>query len=634
MRLLAFQLFWLSTIFLLFSGLLRSNAAAQGIRFHTQHTYLSSDTKTKIKATGQGIHSEFYGFNQRYNLDLSKTIFPYLTFQTGSLFEWNNTTSKTEGTKFDTEERLLQPFVGLSLTNPLWLGGINYRRTEIREDLTDLPTTENIRDEVNGNLVWQPAELPVFKMYYTLNHSYNHPKTLDQVEKLFVSDTTYTAWGKLYFEHIYTRQDREDRLANLDTLEQTQFGKIEYTDNFFRDRLFLNTTYRIRYNSIEFPANATVQSPLQRFQGLSSLDDTPGEGALEVNAALIDGNLFASAGINIGTAGDQTQAANIGVDLGVDVDVDQITIWVDRRLSASVANSFSWEVYTSPDNTDTSTWTLVATVSPAPFGVFENRFDISFSSVKTRFIKVVTDALSPTIPGSADFTNIFVTELEAFTTRSGLLGSNKSETVDHNYDLNLVARLTDKTRLGYNFEYLFLDREAPAEDRSQMTNNIYVNHAFNEIFSSHVRLQRTDTKEGDEDMIDYTYGASIRGAYLPTFNQTLAFSGENTKEDQGSTYNYSVFLRNNAILYRGWSAFADLGYSWNLDLNDMRNSGTNVRLGTNLIPNDVINCNVTYRFSKTKTRNDQTTESSTSELDFELFLTPAAAVSGRRKSRC
>ena len=62
---------------------------------------------------------------------------------------------------------------------------------------------------------------------------------------------------------------------------------------------------------------------MQRSQGLFSFDNSPEDGpALAVNNALIDGNLIASAGIDIGLGGDESVLTNIGVDLGLAVDVD------------------------------------------------------------------------------------------------------------------------------------------------------------------------------------------------------------------------------------------------------------------------------------------------------------------------
>ena len=114
----------------------------------------------------------------------------------------------------------------------------------------------------------------------------------------------------------------------------------------------------------------------------SSLSQTrPRLGALAPNAALIDGNLTASAGIDIGLPplGGNLQPRNIGLDFLNPVQVNDLQVWVDRTLTPVVAASFSWDIYTSADNL---TWTLYQTVFPATFGPFQNRFDIQIRERK------------------------------------------------------------------------------------------------------------------------------------------------------------------------------------------------------------------------------------------------------------
>ncbi len=617
----------LPTVILL-SLLLPWRAVADDINFRSELTFSSSESTNKIKTTGETIKTEFDRFDQLYNLDISKTIYPYLTFDIGTNYEWNSSTSKTEGIKSEREERILRPVVGLRLDNPVYQAGMEYRRTEIQEDTTDLPDTEIIRDELDTRLAWNPLDLPRLNLSYLQTHIRDDPKTIDTINKLLNFQANYTAWQKLLLDYFYTRTETDNQIENFETLDQTHLGKIGYSDSFLDGRLSFITNYKIQYNTLEFPGAQTVESPLLRFDGLFSLDNTPEDGpALAVNNGLIDGNLTASTGIDIGLAGNQTTLTNIGVDLGSPVNVDEIRIWVDRRLTATVADSFSWSVYTSPDNTDLSTWTLVATVSPADFGTFDNRFEIPLPTVNTRFIKVVTAALSPTVIGATSFPNIFVTEMQAFITLSGQEVANKNTTIDHDYDLNLTAKLSDKTVLGYTLQYSFQDQDTPPRERSQLFNEAYLNHIFNNVFSGSARLSRTDETINDEDTVTYTYSASIRGAYLPTFDQTLTFSGRNTTEDEGSTYDYSIFLRSNATLYRGWSAFVDLGYTQSLFLGGTRNNSRFTRIGTNLIPNDKITFNINYSLKRTDQTNGENRQKTDSELDLELFFTPTRTLS-------
>ncbi len=163
----------------------------------------------------------------------------------------------------------------------------------------------------------------------------------------------------------------------------------------------------------------TVTAPIQLvpFAGLAGINDTSHLGALTANSALIDGNLTVSSGINIGQApslsGDFRQR-NMGLDFGVQTTVSTIYVWVDRPLPPVVVNSFSWDIYTSPDNQN---WFFAQTVFPAYFSQFANRFEISFSTVSARYVKVVTRPLAIAVipPPGFDVSNIFITEVQAFT---------------------------------------------------------------------------------------------------------------------------------------------------------------------------------------------------------------------------
>lgn len=618
---------WLMPLLILFNSLLPSYGYADGITFNSQLNYSSTDSQIKNKTTGEKRDAETYRFDQVHNLEVSKSIYPYLSFRTGTIFELDKASSKSEGTRIEAEETLFQPFVRLDLNNPLYQAGLQYIRTEITQDVDGLPKTEDTRDSFNASLGWRPADLPQLDLRYRQIHSRDDPETVDEIEKQYTLQTKYTVWKKLRLDYLYTRLDTEDRIENFDTLRQNHFGTIQYGDNYLDSRLYFNTSYRIRYNTLKLTGAGTAAVPLQRSQGLFSLDDTPQDGpALAANIALIDGNLIASAGIDIGLGGDQTTLTNIGLDLGSEVSVDQIRIWVDRRLSAPVANSFSWDIYTSPDNTNTSTWTLVDTVSPATFGTFDNRFEIQFSAVRTRFIKVVTTALSPGVPDATNFPNIFVTEMQAFIPASAA-DQDKFTNITHTYLLNLTGRLSDKTSLGYNFQFISEDEEAPSRDRTRLFNQIFLSHIFSKVFSLNATFSREDTKEDNDDRVSYTYGASMTGAYLPTFDQRLTFSGTNTTEDEGSADSYSIVLRNNATLYKRWSAFLDLGYARSSNLEDVRTINNFLRVGTDVVPNNKITFNLTYQLDKADQRNGAREKTSESRLAFNVFFTPYRTLS-------
>ena len=576
--------------------LLPTIACGDSINFVGRLQYTSTDTTNKNKTTGEKTKSDFLRLDQRYNLDLQKTIYPYLTFSAGTFLELDEARAKSEGSTSTAEERVLSPYVGLRLTNPLYQAGVEYRRTERNRDLEDTPNTEDIKDDFNSFLGWRPEGLPEVNLRYNIIHSRDHPETIDEYQKFFSADTNY-AWRRLQLEYLYFRVDTENRLTDFDTLNQTHIGRVDFSQDFFDGRLSLFTNYRIDYNIVEFSQGAVAEVPLQRTEGLFSLDNTPEDGpALQVNNALIDGNLVASAGIDIGLGGDETILVNIGVDLGATTNVDQIRIWVDRRLSDPVANSFSWEIYASPDNTNNSTWVLVDTVDPANFATFENRFEILFPQVSTRFIKVVTRPLLPGVPDAVNFPNIFVTEMQAFVTVVGAEVDDKITTVDQRYNLGLRTKLSAKTVVGYNLFFLNRHIDPGTQERTQLSNDVFVNHVFNQIFSSSARVSREDSRENNEDTVTYNYSAFLKGAYMPTFGQTLTFSGRSQKEEDDSSDDFTVTLRNDATLYRGWSAFVDSGYEWTrAAASDDVAKSILIRAGTNFEPHRKLSINLNFR---------------------------------------
>jgi len=608
---------------LFFHGPMARKVCADDINLNGEITYQNIDSETRNKITGQKFDTETSTLLQQYNLNLSKTIYPYLTFETGTRFELNESTTKGAGSRFETEERVLKPFVQLRLNNPIYQASLQYTRTEIHEETTNIPNTDDFRDEYDAVLGWKPVELPEVVLRYNYTHSYDDPETVDLVDKLLTVESNYTVWRELKLNYSYTREDTENRLTSFDTLQQQHFGRAEYSHNFWDGRLFFGNSYRINYSIFEFSGAPSAQAPLLRFQGLSSLDNSPEDGQLNVvNNLLIDGNVNASTGINIGSNGDQLFRINIGVNLGSSVPINEIQLWVDRRLTQQVVNTFSWSVYSSPDNLNTSTWTLVATVSPAPFGTFDNAFTISFPEVNTQYIKVVT---TPLLPAPENPTDIFVTEMETFGTVSGTSFQEKRESINWTYDLNLRARVSDKTRLGYDFFYNFSDQDPFSNKRTQLSNSLSLNHIFNEVFSTAARLNRTDTEaEFAADTVEYNYSLSMKGAYLPSFDQTLTFSGksENTEEDSGD--NISLILRNNARLYTGWSGLVDLGFDWDRPVgDDVVYKSILLRANTNFVPNQMLTINLDYR------RREIIEPEKESRYDFrvEAFFVPTSALS-------
>ena len=615
----------------LISILYQTAVWADDLIFRGVFKYTGSDTTTTNKSTGESVSTEFSALSQQYNFDFNKAFFPNLTLLGGARYELNDTTTTTGTVETETEQTLLRPYAELKLVTPLYRAGIGYNSTRADNSIVGLAETTDTRDEWNGLLGWEPVGLPRFDLRYSHRHIYNDPKTIDFTDQLLSFDAIYDGVKGLEVDYYYTRLEDQNALTNLGTTTQNHRFKIDYARQFLDNRLSMNTYYTLNYRSYEFPGTDFLEVPVPPTVGLSGLSNTPENGpALAVNNALIDGNFTASSGIDIGLNGDETTFTEMGLDFGFPVNVDKILLWVDRRLSASVADSFSWDIYTSPDNTDTSTWTLFTTVSSAAFGATENRFEITFPVLTSRFVKVVTRALNPSVSDSANFPNIFVTELEAFRTVE-VSGQDETDSTDQNFNLQLKGRLSNKTSLGYNMFYRLREQDIVTAKRTELYNDIYLNHTFNRIFSFNANLSNSDAEQGGVDTNTLIFGSSIRANYLENFQQTLTYSSTNEQADGLSSDRRSLLLRNNADLYAGWSMFLDMGILWDTPLEGSERTTTTLRTGTNLVPHDNFTLNLTYLYSKVERTGELQGDSNRSELDLQAFFVPfrTLTLSGR-----
>ncbi|KPJ78122.1 MAG: hypothetical protein AMJ54_05395 [Deltaproteobacteria bacterium SG8_13] len=612
--------------------MLAADARADYLRFRGDWDYTSTDSEITNKLSGDRIDTASTRWLQQYNLDFSKTVYPYLNLLGGVLYQMTDLESAANDLQSESGETFLRPFVRIGLDNPIYRAGAEFRHTNVETDVTGGIGTEDLRDEFDVYLGWLPAGLPEFTVRYNQVHTTDGQDTRDTLEKTYTLESVFNPGDNWRFYYYFQRDEDEDNVRNTLVLNDRHTGRINYGRRFLENRLALNTGYQLNYTKLELPARGEVDTDITPSQGLSSIDDTPDDGpALAGNPALIDGNVSISAGLDIGLGGDETTLTNIGLDLGLPTDINKIRVWVDQRLTAAVSNSFSWAVYTSPDNLDTSTWTQVATVFPALFDTFEFRFDITFPTVTTRYLKVVVRPLSPLVPGAASFPNIFVTEMEPFLTLSGLPVTAEQETVDHNVNLTLTGRISPRTSTGYDLNWRTRKQEfafsAVTDERSELANGLFLRHIFNPVFSTNARLLRTDTTVNDDTVIDYTYGLSLRADYLRTFNQILTFSGTRTELDEGTGTTDSVFLRSNAILYRDWSAYLDLGYSREDLLAIGRQDTATVRLGTNLVPHRTLTFNLDATLRLVENLEDQGGDYTDNAYNLQMFFTPYPALS-------
>jgi hypothetical protein len=599
----------------------------QGVSGLLEFDYSFLTTKTK-DATGVTTKTETSNYNPRFTLNIDTKIYPNLRLHAGGIVEGNITDFKTaDATDTKTTITRFRPYIDLTLETPLYAAGIGYIRKEETTKTSGSPSTTLVDEEYYSILRWRPEGLPYLDMLIKRTNKFDQAKILQDIKEDYINlNSKYTYKGlQLNYQGAYI--NTKDDLNDLVVTQYTQSGRVAYSDSFFDKRILLNSIYNVFYQEVKTvtKGKGLVTSQIIPFAGFSALNDVPATGALDPNPAVIDGDLTAGAGLNIGLPppGGDTRQRNFGLDLLNVTEVNQLLVWVDRDLSSSplIANSFSWQIWTGSDNLN---WSLVTTISPAPFGPFQNRFEINFPNVKTRYIKVVTNPLSPAVPGASSFPNIFVTELQAFLNSPAANVVGRTKTVSHTYNLDAKARILDSPNLFYDFYYFFNKVNPSSQERYTVSNGLSLNYRFSPIFSTTARVAREDGKEEDKKRFAYVYNASIVADSLKTVRNSLVFSGRD-EEIEGRPNNFnSLFLYNTAQLYKGIDVNLNGGVNFTKQESGEKGRDFIINFQTNIVPHRTTTLGLNYSNTiSQRTGGDQGASSTyTQTLNFNLSYNP------------
>lgn len=587
--------------------------SAEEISGRIELNYSNADTTTK-DAAGITTETKSDSFAHLYNLNLQRAIYPHLMLFAGGTFSQTISKDKSDDTETKSTATTKNGFLNLSLGTRFISSELGYNRLEDKIDIRDSTSVTAVRENYIANLGLRPEGLP--EVNIRLLRTYNYDKDRD-----FQDDVTDDlALGMKYepYRNLDLRYQTElsilkDRLTDRE-VRQTNHNAIgTYTRNFGK-RIFTRASYNYGHQEMKITTAGTglIPFPVSPAFGYSALSDTPEQVLLGCdetdewcqNSGLVDG-LFVGALINIGKVpiGQDTRR-NMGVDFGHAEEVNKIYLWVDRDLPDVVIKAFSWDIYTSTDNEN---WTKVQTVSPASFGTFDNRFEINFNNVKTRYLKVVTKPLSPLIvvPSVYDVSSILVTELQTVLTKSAEDAEDKTSSTSHIYDLNVKWNILDRPNLYYDFYYLGSVLRPEDVSRYIVTNALNLRHRFSSILSGTARIAREDTKEtthGEttDKRSANVYSASLTATPLPTLFHSLTVSGRFEETETGSVNSHSAFLNNRAALYKGLDFTLSGGVSISKSETDRKNMNTIINSGLIAVPHPAVEIGLNYSETHSK----------------------------------
>ena len=577
----------------------RPSVAQEGIFAGMQKgvdlAFASVETIT-TSATGAMTKTRTRSVFPALTLNIDSLIYPALRLNAGGVFELNVQSTNIEGRDLDSTITRNRPFFVLRSTSPVFAPGIGYFRREERARVSGGSDIKLVNDEVSGYLGWNPAGGPRTDFQVVRTHTFDGTRAYQDITKLFGSALSSYTNRNLAVHYRGSYLDTDDGINRLQTRQVIHGARITDSESLLGQRLQWNGAYHINYRDVTTAAEGDggeVSLPVNPFAGLSALSDVPGTARLSQNALLIDANLTASAGVDLGVAvpPDNVQPRNIGIDFLNRAEVNRITVWVDRDLPLEVARAFTWEIYSSQDNV---IWRRDATVAAAPFDPFEHRFEIDFPGIVTRYVKVVTRPLSAAVPDASRFADIFVTEIQAFLRQPAGDAATRLTQTTHLVNSDVRMRILDAPAFYYEGFVFYNGPDTLGTSTTTVSNGFSANHSFARIFSVYGRAARELGWEPRGDRTATVTNATLTVDPIPTFRSSLLYTGQDETVDGLRTDRRGIFLQNSARPYRGVDLL--FGFGWNALTNENGEDVTDrfLNVSATVVPRAHVTLTVSY----------------------------------------
>lgn len=556
----------------------------------------SSISSTTTSASGAVSRTDTNSLYPTVTLNLSGLFYPQVRVNAGGVFELNRMTTDTDGASTVSTITRNRPFILVRSTNPIFSPGFGYFRREDRNRTAGQTDIKLINNEWDGYLGWNPDGGPHNEFQYIRSDTFDSARTLQDTTRSVASLVSNYSYKDLSVYYRGSYLDTNDKIHDVDTTIVTHGGRASYAGTFMDKRLTVDATYNINYQDVTNVATGKggeVAVPVTAYAGLSGTSDTPQTVTLAQNPLLIDGNVTAGAGVDIGlpVPPADTQARNIGIDFLNPAQVNRFWIWVDRDLPVEVSNSFSWDVYTSIDNV---VWKLDTTVAVAPFGPFENRFQIDFPAITTRYVKVVVRPLAAAVANASNYPHILVTEIQPYMVQPpGTVRSEMSLTT-HIVNTNVRYRILDAPSLYYEGSYFYNGPAGFGVHTDTLSNGLAVNHTFNRYVSTFGRLafEQGADPEGHRNAV--VTNATVTLDPIPTLRTSLLWNGMNERIGGIPRSRDGFYVQNSAQVYQGVNLQFGVGWAATTELTGAHANQRLINLSGTVVPREHVSLTFNY----------------------------------------
>lgn len=591
------------------------SARGDGLSLAAEPIYTLSRTRV-TDAAGITTTTDTQSLGQQYRLGLDKSFSEVLRWRASGTFLRDDSWSEIGQTSQDAARQDWTLSTGLGWGGQLLGGSFSYdrdtvdSRLELRAPGTAPARTRSptlVSENYGAFVGWHPAELPSLDLRLTRADQRDEFRTtLDTSTTTAGLRLAFAPVSEVGLTYATTYTSTDDRVSDSSTWSLGQNANATYRRTLFRDRSNVYLAYGLQSMISDTRATSplgTVQTQRFPLAGLSlveSFPETPQADTLKPNPALIDGNVTSGAGLDLGfqrtLAGDAAYR-DMGVQMPATLDaVNVVHVWVDRRLPEAVWRAVEWTAYRSDDNID---WTPVPLGGPIVFAPFQNRFEIPIQRTQSKFLKLVTRPLAPTVTTDAALGAILVTEVQVFDVASAESVAGRRTTTTNAVSGTVTTKLLDAPALTHDLSFQWgTTGGQPAV--WMVANGLGLTQSLHPAVTLHARAARTDSGAAGRHTGQFDWAASLGVKPIPAASGGASYSGTWSQGPGGDQLRNSTSVFARADLYQGVSVTGNAGQAFGSGQGTSSRS-TFASATTSIVPNRVVSLSGSYAYNRAHT---------------------------------
>lgn len=617
-------------------------ARAEGLTLFLEPTFVVADLWSRDQL-GRTTSQDSRQLLQSYRLSYDKALGPALQLTSGAMLDDNLERTRQAGRWSSHEATTRALYARLTLGLPTLAGGLSY-------DLGDARATgvrPLIGETLTGHLRWLPLDLPEVSLRLSRTHQYDSSRSIQDLTTVGALLAARYALDAVETKYSLVWSQPRDAITGTESRSIDQAAQAIYSDRIFEDRTVVYASATLRnqlvHTLVSGSGSITVQQhPLAGLSLIETFPARPEEDALAANPALVDGNLSVGAALDVGYAPALAGDANrrdLGVQFGdLLTSVNTVRVWVDKRLGDEVAAAYTWTAWRSDDN---RVWTPVGITGPVVFGPFQTFFEIPIQEVRARYLKVVTQPLSPSVTTEAAYASVLLTELQVFLTTPASQVPRDQASSSALLSLSATTALWRAANLSWDLAATAERRISPTATLWSALNGLSASQQVARTLQLLERLARQDADQGVGHLGQTDWSAGLLWKPLLTFTGSLVYSGQYVDSVpvldvatggyvvQGGNLSHALASLVRADLYEGVSmqVNASAGLQHRPDQTDIYNGTLNSTLA--LTPSPRASLAVGWLATHTRTYAfDGSRSSDTAQrADATLSLRPAPAIS-------